>query len=105
MLLAVSIAATNAFLIARGVGRPLAQRVIEAEMGHEGKGAISQKLAEVQRVIEGGGFARQFTAIMLLRLTPVVPFSGRGCVGVRVCAWCAGCARRVCVWRGDRGSS
>lgn len=161
MLLGVTLAAMNAFLLARGVGRPLAQKVravvlqqhampcsacwngeglqvpglegettgqghsqpdcsdcpaalalpglppglpspcscppspstlaqpcctllhpaqvIEAEMSHAGEagsgGAVATKLAEVQAAIEGGGPLQQLTAIALLRLTPVVPFS------------------------------
>jgi uncharacterized membrane protein YdjX (TVP38/TMEM64 family) len=38
MLLGVTLAATNAFLIARGVGRPLAQRIINAELSHAREG-------------------------------------------------------------------
>lgn len=37
LLLAGTLAATSAFLIARGVGRPIAQRIIDAEMGHAGQ--------------------------------------------------------------------
>ncbi len=78
MLLGVTLAALNAFLIARGVGRPLAQRVIAAEMDHEGaeaSNAVAKTMANVQAAIDEGGLGKQFTAIALLRLTPVVPFS------------------------------
>jgi hypothetical protein len=80
MLLGVTLAATNAFLIARGVGRPLAQKVIDMEMSHandgdggsSGGGTVAKTLADVQAAIEGGGLWKQLTAITLLRLTPVV---------------------------------
>lgn len=100
MLIGVSMAAMGAFVIARGVGRPLAQKVIDWEMGHskgqeggerssEGassSGGMAAKMMEVQRTIEGGGMWQQVTAIFLLRLTPVV--SVRACV--RVGGWGGG---------------
>lgn len=39
------------------------------------RNVVQVKLAEVERAIEGGGWARQFTAVWLIRMTPVVPFS------------------------------
>lgn len=74
VLLGGTLAAFNAFNIARGVGRPLAERVIAAEAG-ESSGPVKQKLKEATAAIETGGFWKQFTAVALLRLTPVVPFS------------------------------
>ncbi len=75
ILIGVSLAAFNAYTISRGVGRTLAERVINAEMsGEDADGAVSQQIAKVQRAIESGGFVKQLTAITLLRLTPVVPF-------------------------------
>lgn len=56
---------------------PRAQ-VIDWEMnGHaegdkEAGGGMAGKMADVQRTIEKGGFWQQSSAIMLLRLTPVV---------------------------------
>jgi hypothetical protein len=79
MLLGVTLAGLGAFSVARGVGRPLAERIIKAEMGdHEGgsgdgKGA-SSAWASVEAAIESGGFFKQVTAVTLLRLTPVVPY-------------------------------
>mmetsp|Transcript_18871 Transcript_18871/g.32260 ORF Transcript_18871/g.32260 Transcript_18871/m.32260 type:complete len:382 (+) Transcript_18871:79-1224(+) len=79
MLLAVTLAAVNAFLIARGVGRPLAQKIIDAEMGHSEKGGqasgVAKAMANIQATIESGGLWKQMAAVVVLRLTPVVPFS------------------------------
>ena len=63
-------------MLARGVGRPLAERIISPELGGGGEGGqVQQKLAEVQSVIERGSFWQQAGAVMLLRMTPLVPFS------------------------------
>lgn len=79
MLLAVTLAACNSFFISRGVGRPLAQKIIDAEMGHGQKGGVSgtmaKTMARVEAAIDGGGFWKQTGAVALLRLTPVVPYS------------------------------
>ncbi|GAX75872.1 hypothetical protein CEUSTIGMA_g3315.t1 [Chlamydomonas eustigma] len=81
VLLGVTLAAINAFWISRGIGRKLAERVIKMEMGEGGgdgsssQNAVAMKLEEVKRSIESGGVWQQLTAITLLRLTPVVPFS------------------------------
>jgi uncharacterized membrane protein YdjX (TVP38/TMEM64 family) len=75
MLIGVSLAAFNAFTVARGVGRQLAEKVIKSEMQSEAEaGPVAQQLAKVTAAIETGGFLRQTTAVMLLRLTPVVPY-------------------------------
>ena len=77
MLLGVTLAGLGAFTIARGVGRPLAERIIKAEMGHEGGGGgggMGSTWASVEKAIESGGFFKQLTAVTLLRLTPVVPY-------------------------------
>eukprot|EP00775_Hariotina_reticulata_P013466 gene13466-13592_t len=71
----VTLAAINAFSLSRGVGRPLAEKIIAAEVGKEDAGVIARQLSAVNQAIESGGFAQQVTAITLLRLTPVVPFS------------------------------
>mmetsp|Transcript_33830 Transcript_33830/g.87750 ORF Transcript_33830/g.87750 Transcript_33830/m.87750 type:complete len:389 (-) Transcript_33830:216-1382(-) len=71
-------AATSAFLLARGVGRSLAEKVIKQEMSEQGEaGAAKSKsmLSNVEEAIEKGGPYAQFVSVLLLRLTPVVPFS------------------------------
>ncbi|KAF6261198.1 snare associated Golgi protein-domain-containing protein [Scenedesmus sp. NREL 46B-D3] len=79
VVLGVTLAAVNAFSLARGVGRQLAEKVIAHEVGDSaaggGAGLVSQQLAAVNKAIESGGFRQQVAAITLLRLTPVVPFS------------------------------
>ena len=76
MLIGVSLAAFNAFSVARGVGRQLAEKVIKSEMQSESEaaGPVTQQLAKVTAAIESGGFLRQASAVMLLRMTPVVPY-------------------------------
>ncbi|KAL6751419.1 snare associated Golgi protein-domain-containing protein [Haematococcus lacustris] len=114
MLLGVTLAATNAFLLARGLGRPLAQRIIDAELAHadqqegaegrQGKqgGRITQALAKVEAAIEAGGLGKQVTAVALLRLTPVVPFSASnyllGLTPLRLPAFLAGTLVGMSVW-------
>jgi uncharacterized membrane protein YdjX (TVP38/TMEM64 family) len=76
-VLGVTLAAANAFSLARGVGRQLAEKVIAHEVGDSsagGGGLVSPQLASVNKAIESGGFMQQVAAITLLRLTPVVPF-------------------------------
>lgn len=107
MLIGVTLAATNAFLISRGVGRPLAEKIIKMEMGdgtEEGTGSssVAGKLLEVQSAIESGSPWQQFTAIVLLRLTPVVPFSASnyilGLTPVQLPALLAGTVAGMSVW-------
>lgn len=79
MLIGVTFAGLGAFTVARGVGRPLAERIIKAEMaGHEKEGSSGGGMGatwqSVEQAIESGGFFRQLTAVTLLRLTPVVPY-------------------------------
>jgi len=71
-------AATSAFLLARGVGRTLAERVIKHEMAEAGEAEAAKgksMLGDVERAIENGSPTAQFVSVLLLRLTPVVPFS------------------------------
>ena len=81
-LLGLSIASSLAFTLSRTVGRDLAQAVIAAETGgDEGPGKnksvnpVAAQIEKAQTAIENGGPLQQFTAILLLRLTPIVPFS------------------------------
>jgi uncharacterized membrane protein YdjX (TVP38/TMEM64 family) len=76
MLSGTTLAALLAYSIARGIGRPLAERIISAEMSEgEGGGRVQRRLAEVQAKVEQGSFLQQAAAVLLLRLTPIVPFS------------------------------
>jgi len=83
MLVGTTTAALLAYNIARGVGRPLAERIIREEMAEGGKGEndeaapgpVQAKLQEVQETIEQGTFWQQTGAVCFLRLTPFVPFS------------------------------
>ena len=68
------------FTLARTIGRQLAQKVIQEEVGEgEGKAGVRAALQKVEDTIESGTFAQQCTSILLLRLTPIVPF--RCCTG------------------------
>ena len=63
------------FTLARTIGRQLAQKVIQEEVGEgEGKAGVRAALQKVEDTIESGTFAQQCTSILLLRLTPIVPF-------------------------------
>lgn len=67
-----------AFAVARGIGRPLAEKIISAEMSSDEDAEetmIQKKLHEIEHVIEQGTFWQQAAAVLALRLTPIVPFS------------------------------
>jgi hypothetical protein len=51
-----TLAAVNAYMIAQGIGRPLAERVIQSEMGDGSGGGspVARQLAAVQEVIQVG---------------------------------------------------
>jgi uncharacterized membrane protein YdjX (TVP38/TMEM64 family) len=105
MIIAVgaTLAAFNAYQISKGVGRPLAERIIKAEMGDgEATSGVGKQLAAVQETIQNGSFWKQLTAILLLRLTPVVPFSASnyvlGLTPVSVPAYVGGTFVGVGVW-------
>ena len=81
MLTGTTLAAFLAFTIARGIGRPLAEKIIRHEMA-EGSdasskdgGPVQEKLRGVLTAIEQGTFWQQTGAIFVLRMTPIVPFS------------------------------
>ncbi len=88
MLIGTTLASLIAFTIARGVGRPLAERILRHEMkgvevDSEGtrvasgtKGfSVQAKLMEATEAIENGTFNQQFFAVFVLRMTPFIPFS------------------------------
>lgn len=73
-------ASTLAFTLSRTTFRGVAEAVVKAETGGDGSdqdkpNPVKQQIEKAQQLIENGGPAQQFTAILLLRLTPVVPFS------------------------------
>jgi uncharacterized membrane protein YdjX (TVP38/TMEM64 family) len=105
------LASCIAFSIARGVGRPLAERIIRAEMAEEGDHAsdsstdsniMQQKLRSVQETIERGSFWQQAGAIAALRLTPIVPFSASnyilGMTPLPITPYLTGTAIGMAVW-------
>lgn len=108
MLIGVTLAAFNAFVISRGIGRELAEKVIHYEMDDDGSGpnsthsVVARKLAEVQRTIETGTFWQQLIAIALLRLTPIVPFSASnyvlGLTPLQLPAFLGGTVLGMSVW-------
>lgn len=106
VLIGVTLAATNAFMLSRGVGRKLAQRMLAAEIGESSSSnsnnPVAAKLAEVQEVIKNGGFWKQLSAVLLLRLTPVVPFSASnyllGLTPVQVPAFLMGTIAGMTPW-------
>jgi uncharacterized membrane protein YdjX (TVP38/TMEM64 family) len=93
MLTGTTLAAIIAFTIARGVGRTLAEKIIASESDHsisssssidnEGsslntnkQNALTDHLATIiQDKILNGTWLQQATAIFVLRMTPVIPFS------------------------------
>ena len=74
-----SLAAVIAFSVSRGFGRPIAERIISAEMqSHDeddGPSLIQEKLQDIEGVIERGSFWQQAGSVLAMRLTPVIPFS------------------------------
>ena len=77
-IFAATLAASIAFTVAQGIGRKIAERIIDGEVGGESSGekgnAAQQALARVQASVEKGGFWQQYSAVLALRMTPVVPF-------------------------------
>ena len=74
-----SLAAMIAFSLARGVGRPLAERLLHAEVPEGGDaaqpGPFHSRLAALEATIEQGSFWQQTAAIYALRMTPLLPYS------------------------------
>ncbi|KAL6779163.1 hypothetical protein ACKKBF_B18525 [Auxenochlorella protothecoides x Auxenochlorella symbiontica] len=71
ILAANFLAGTATFFIARGVGRPWAERL----MGADTTSPLAQRAQQLRAVIERGRFWQQAGTILLLRMTPIVPFS------------------------------
>lgn len=105
VLTANSLAGILTFYLARGLGRPYAERLL----GSEGAGPLAQRAQQLQGMIEKGGFWSQTGTIFLLRMTPVIPYrhvgAGRG-VGrgsgnpgptdKRHCSTCHPCSKGRC---------
>jgi len=72
-LVGTSTAAVLAFQLSRRLGQKLAEKATEGEISEETR--QSGIFARVQNAVESGSFQQQVVAVMLLRLTPVVPFS------------------------------
>lgn len=74
-----TLASVIAFAVSRGFGRPLAEKIISAELSasqDEGDGSLIQKkVQDIEKVIEQGTFWQQAGSVLALRLTPVIPFS------------------------------
>ena len=67
-------AATIAFTLSKTIGGGLAEKVVADETAGEA-GAVERQLANVTKAVESGTLLQKYTAIVLLRLTPIVPFS------------------------------
>ena len=90
-IIATTLAASLAFSLSQGVGRRFAERMVDSEVkeGSDGGNAIKRALGNVQESIDKGSFWQQFSAVLALRMTPVVPFRcGRIGVTEAVCFAC-----------------
>ena len=80
VLIGTTAAAVLAFSFSRGIGRQLASRVIQSELGQDPSASASSpsdvlsRFQGLKEAVEQGNAWQQFTAIVFLRLTPVVPF-------------------------------
>lgn len=128
VLFATCVAAVAAFSISRTLGADFAKRLLKGEI-EEGGGSvddllssmsssdetdgsdklragpsnpIERALANVYQAVEAGGFGRQAAAILLLRLTPVVPFSAGnyllGLTPLPYAPFIAGSAAGMALW-------
>ena len=86
VLLGTTAAAVMAFSFSRGIGKQLASKVVQKELGEDPTASLSassdilSRFQGLQEAVEQGNPWQQFTAILFLRLTPVVPFrSARRC--------------------------
>ena len=89
MLIGTTLASLIAFTIARGVGRPLAEKILRHEMksveidsdgntpstSSSSGFSVQAKLMEATEAIENGTFWQQTGAVFVLRMTPFIPFS------------------------------
>ncbi|GAB4820468.1 hypothetical protein N2152v2_007514 [Parachlorella kessleri] len=116
MCIGTTLAAAGAFAVSRGVGKPIAEKVIEYELkeldgsvepngrgsSRGGSGGLKSKLHAIEEAIEQGSFWKQAGAIFLLRLTPVVPFSASnyllGLTPLPVAPYLAGTVAGMSCW-------
>ncbi|CAL5224953.1 g7723 [Coccomyxa viridis] len=77
-ILSTTLAASIAYTVAQGLGKNFAKKLIDREVGEalgkEGN-AAQRALSKVQTSAEKGTFWQQFSAVLALRMTPVIPFS------------------------------
>lgn len=73
-IFATTVAASIAYSFSKGLGRKFAQQMIDSEIGDSKGNAAKRALNKVQQSVEKGSFWQQYSAVLALRLTPVVPF-------------------------------
>ncbi|KAK9868933.1 hypothetical protein WJX84_000723 [Apatococcus fuscideae] len=106
VLIGTTIAAVAAFSFSRGIGQQLAARVVQKELGEDAAAAPSEDILSrfqgLKEAVEQGNPWQQFTAIVFLRLTPVVPFSASnyllGLTPVELAPFAAGTLSGMAVW-------
>ena len=105
------LAALVAFQVSRSGLRPLAERLIRAEMsegqggeeeasGTGGSGKLKAMLWHVEEAIEHGSFGKQSLAIFLLRMTPLVPYRCGSWSDLLQLAFCSSPIMGQGGWRG-----
>ncbi|KAK9833192.1 hypothetical protein WJX74_009769 [Apatococcus lobatus] len=108
VLLGTTAAAVMAFSFSRGIGKQLASKVVQKELGEDPTASLSassdilSRFQGLQEAVEQGNPWQQFTAIVFLRLTPVVPFSASnyllGLTPVQLAPFAAGTLSGMAAW-------
>jgi hypothetical protein len=75
-VVATTLAASVVYAFSKGLGRKFAEQMIDAEMKDSASNgnAAKRALGRVQQSVEKGNFWQQYSAVLALRLTPVIPF-------------------------------